>query len=132
MSNIPQFKKFKEDLMKICPDGDLQATWSKLDYVLDYNKDHEGNELTYEYIMRKYSEHIRWWNHTYGRGGDLKYVKAKDLEKKKILYDFLSEEKYNDEWIIQKGDISRDQYLFGEFSISYLKKLKDHFVSQFR
>ena len=132
--SFPTLEKFTSDITEIYIEGNIAEQYGRLKtYIEEYGlKDEKGNRLTYKYVLDKFREHHKWWNHTYGRDGDLKYVKAKDIEKRKNLYDFLGEGLYKNEFSLSKNNLDRNTYLFGDFSLEYLVKLKDQFVNQFK
>jgi hypothetical protein len=131
--DIPTFEEFKSDLKSINPDGDLRVAYDRLRWYLDPTNEQltdDGDQITWSMIRKKYKEHIAWWKHSYGQREE-KYIGNEDKKLKKNIYDFIGGGYYNREWIISKGNMERDDYLFGKVSIQYLAKQLNNFKSKF-
>ena len=131
-TDVPSFDKMKGDLIKIYPEGDLKETYNRLLFYIGNMMDSKGNPLTYEFLLNKFGQHIKQWNHLYQRKEGAGYL-SKDAEKKrKTFYEFLGEGLYENEFSIQKGSLERDAYLFGPFNMAYLEKKLESFNSIFK
>ena len=132
MSDIPSYEQFEKDISGINPEGNLKETYQRIQqYVEEYGlKTSKNVPLTYNLIIEGYRNHIIWYSNTYGT--ETKYIRGKDKDKKKTLFEYLGEACYNNIYSTSKGDMTREKYLFGDFSLDYLKRLKDQFVNQFK
>lgn len=99
------------------PFGSSVEAWNQLRYIVDNSELNNNGEVDYYYLYNKYKEYIDYWNTTFGQRDD-KYISKSD--KKKSIYDFLIENKYNESFEIILNFPARDPYLFGEFSLKVL------------
>ncbi len=69
MSEIPSFEDFKRDITTIYGNGDMEATYTRLVYYLEFLPDNYPTigKLTYEFIIEKYRQFINQWNYLYKR-----------------------------------------------------------------
>ena len=126
-SKIPSFETFRKEILKIYPEGNLLLAYEKLIHLITQVKTCEdGRPITYQLIMDKYSDHIRSWNMVFGRR-DPRYWGKDAEEKRKTIWDFIELGWYEREFLTSVGDDERSSYLFGGFSISYLKKRLEEF-----
>jgi hypothetical protein len=121
MNDIPSFEDFKIRLLNSNSDGDLNLTYNRLSHYINNISDSQGNPLTYEFIMSKFEAFMNKWKYYYQKQIDQGFTSKDAMHTKKSLYEFLGETMYEQEFIIQKGSIERDRYLFGPFSVVYLK-----------
>jgi hypothetical protein len=114
-------KSFTDGFFKLNPEGNPQSAFNYIAELLDpinENKQLNGDPLTYSFLAAKYKEYIDWWNKKFGKQEE-KFIPKKD--KKRTIYDFLDERKYNEsfEITIMFND-DRDPYLFGKDTIDDL------------
>lgn len=129
-SEIPSFEAFREEIRKIHPEGNLLATYERIVYFINHVKScGDGTPVTYKLIMNKYAAHIRSWNMVYG-SRDPKYWGKDAEEKRKTLWDFLGLRWYEREFVTSVGNGERNRYLFGGFSIDYLRKKLEEFKNR--
>ncbi len=125
--DVPSFEDFREEIMTIYPEGDLLKSFSRLKWYIENEKVcPDGTPITYRLIMDKFASHIKAWNMVYG-SRDPKYWGKGAQTKRKNLWDFIGLQLYEREFVISVGNGNRSSYLFGEFSISYLKKRLEEF-----
>jgi hypothetical protein len=120
-AGVPTFDQFKESLMDVYAEGDLQLTYTRLLWHLR-NMTNEGEPLSWEFLLRKFTQHIEQWNLQYGNKLGTKYFPTRSLALRKNFYEFLGEEYYKREFVTSIEAPERTNYLFGEFTMDYLTK----------
>jgi len=65
------------------------------------------------HILKKYTDHINWWNYSLKKTDGQRYLKESNEAKRLEIEEFISREMYNREWRVSKGNLERDHYLFG-------------------
>ena len=126
----PSFDEFKERLSEIYADGDLQQTYNRFTWFLK-NMTIEDNPLTSEFLFMKFRQHIDQWNMMYGPKLGTQYFPTKAYALRKNFYDFIGDKLYEREFEIIAGQSERNKYLFGDFTIDYLKKQLELFRKDF-
>jgi len=76
--------------------------------------------------MDKFATHIKSWNMVYG-SRDPKYWGKDAEEKRKTLFDFIGMNGYEREYVTSVGQSERTAYLFGDFTLDYLKEQIEQF-----
>ena len=109
--------------------GDPIRQYSRLCHYIDNErievKKGVFEPLTYDFLMSKYKDHIKWWNITYG-DRPKRYLSKEDIASKLNFYDFLGERKFTEEISLGQGEQKRDEYLFCPWlSISEAKEIID-------
>ena len=130
--DIPSFKNFREEIIRIYPEGNLLLAYEKIIHLITQVKTCEdGRPITYKLIIDKFTTHISAWNIQYG-DREPKYIGRNAEEKRKNLQEFVSLKWYEREFSFFAGKSDRNQYLFGEFTINYLKNRLDKFKRRIR
>ncbi len=124
MSEIPSFDDFKRDIITIYGNGDMEATYTRLVYYLEFLSDNYPTigKLTYEFMIEKYRQFINQWNYLYKRKEQKGYLSKEAEVARKNFFDFIGGELFKEEYIIQKGSLTRDRYLFGNIAIEELER----------
>lgn len=86
----------------------------------------DGTLITFELIVNKYTEYIKYWDAKYGEQ-DQKFISNKF--KKANISTFLIKSMYNDTYEIKRK--KRDMYLFGQFKDQELLDKVKRFKAQF-
>lgn len=108
--------------------GDPMSTYTYL-YNQFIDKDvhtFDGTLITFDLIVSKYSEYIKWWDSKYGEQ-DPKFISPK--YKKVNISTFLIKSMYNDKYEIKRK--KREHYLFGDLSNDELLTRVRRFKAQF-
>ena len=121
-TNIPSFEVFRQEIKKIYPAGNLLKTYDRIVLLVENERSFaDGTPITYRLIMKTFSAHIQAWNMQYGER-EAKYIGRDAEEKRKSLWDFIGLKWYEREFGASSGQRERNKYLFGDFSIDYLKQ----------
>jgi hypothetical protein len=128
---IPSFDIFRQEIMRIYPEGDLMSAYQRIEYCIENEKFcADGTRITYRLIMDKFASHIRQWNIKYG-SREPKYIGKADEEKRKDIWDFVYLKWYEREFITSLGQGEKNKYLFGDFPLNYLNKQLATFKKRF-
>jgi hypothetical protein len=128
IEGTPPFQQFKNDVIPIFSDGNLQQAYDQLITLLECGKrDSNGNVVTWGHILKKYTDHINWWNYSFKKTEAAGYLKESNRAKRLEIEEFISREMYNREWRVSKGNLERDTYLFGSLPIDNLKAQLQNF-----
>jgi len=127
------FQQFRGDLLPIFSDGDLQAAYNDLLYVLSSNMRFEitGEPVTWQLILNQYSAHIAQWNFYFKKSEASGYHQGKDRAKRLEIQQFIEKRAWNKDYIIHKGSSERDEYLFGKLPVDNLKYQLNAFRQKF-
>ncbi len=120
-SRIPPFDEFKERLAEIYAEGDLQQSYNRLLWYFEHIT-FEDKPLTWDFLLMKFKQHIDEWNLLYGPKMGTKYFPTKAYALRKNFYEFLGDNWYEREFVTSVSHTERNRYLFGDFTVGYLKK----------
>ena len=118
--NVPSFDEFKARLVKIHAEGDLKLSYQRMLWYFE-NVKIDDKPLTWEFLLGKFKQHIDQWNLLYGNRIGTNYFPTSSLALRKNFYDFLGAKFYEREFITMAGQSERNNYLFGDFTVDYLK-----------
>jgi hypothetical protein len=128
---FPSFEVFREEIMKIYPEGNLMRMYERVVTTVSTGVTcTDGSPVTYRLLMDKFSDHIRQWNMVYG-SRDPRYWGKEAEGKRKTLMDFIALKYYDRVFVTSVGQTERNRYLFGNFSVDYLKKMLEKFKRRF-
>jgi len=128
---FPSFDEFRQEILQINPEGNLMKAYERLQwYVQNQKVCSDGTPITYRLIMDKYTAHIKAWRYQYG-DREAKFIGKEAEQKKKNLWEFIGMKMYENEFISLSSQSERNRYLFGGFSVTYLKKQLDSFKQRF-
>ena len=111
MDDTPSKEEFLSGIFAINPDGDIDATYARLIYKIEYVFLKNGDKITYDFLKQKYHSFIKKWNYLYASKEKAGYL-PKDAPKRD-LSTFLGDEMYEQIFEIPKSNVEREQYLFG-------------------
>ena len=118
------YDEFLERLFRLNPNGDPHVAYRFLQDVLGYgNLDEEGKEIDFNYIVKKFTEYLNWWNNTFG-DREKQFIGKNDLLKE--LPEWLAEGCYKRRYTIQRK--GRDEYLFGSWEKEELERSLQRFI----
>lgn len=130
-SDVPSFKVFRQEIMKIFPAGDLTEAYEKIQWYIENERTcADGTPISYRLIMDKFAAHIRAWNMRFG-SREPKFIGKADEEKRKDLLNFIYLKYYEQEFVPSASQGERNKYLFGDFPVEYLKQQLDEFKLKF-
>ena len=131
-SKTPGYETFKEDIMAIFPDGDLKKGYERMCNHISLFKNENGLPLDYPFILDKFKACHAQWKFRYGAGEAKGFLSREAALDRYTFDDFIDKEIYQREFVIDTGSSDRSKYLFGGFSISYLKHQLDLFLKTFK
>ena len=110
---------FEKDFFILNPNGSSVEAWRQIVYTINEKTKPNGDKIEYSWLKEKYKDYIDYWDITFG-SRDQKFVAGKD--KKRNIYDYMTEELYNNSFEISLSFPDRDHFLFGD--IENIKSLK--------
>lgn len=124
-------EQFNNELFSLNPTGDPNNIYNYL-YIQFIEKDvytFTKELITFEFIVKKYQNYLKWWNHIYG-DKDPTYIGKN--EKLKGINDFLIKSMYEQDFEIKEK--SRDTYLFGTHQrkvsrASFMKQVRQSLIN---
>lgn len=116
--------EFENGFWKKNPNGLLKATYELILFHIDKFKDYRGDDLTFESIERKYDEYLSFYISKFGQREE-QYIGEKN--KKKTIYDFVTEQMYKQFFDASTFFPERDPYLFGTDSLKELDEKYNKF-----
>lgn len=128
---LPPLYVFIEDVKLIFPDGDLVKGYNTMRDHLGMFVKLDKTPLTYQYILEKFADLHKQWNHRYG-SREPRYIGKESLAEKKTIDEFIARQMYWQEFVILSapGSFEREAYLFGIFDRNYLIKQLEEFKRQ--
>ena len=114
VEGFPSFERFRQDLLQVYPDGDLEEGYRLLRSAVENSKKSiHGDLITWSYVLKSFTAHHDWWAYQFKRSEDSGYLQEKQRQKRFDIVKFISDELWNRDWVPQKGSRERNLYLFG-------------------
>lgn len=125
-------QNFIDDLFAINPEGDIDGTLQRLTFQIENVRLTNGDPVTYDLVKQKYHDYIRQWTYKYGRKEKEGFLSSKDPDsKKRTLYEFLGDKMYEKIFEIPKGNLEREDYLFGKGNRNDMYDMADAFKRRY-
>ena len=129
IEEIPTYQAFRNDILPIFSDGDLEQAHNALVIALGEDKiaKNTGKPLTWAYILEQFTAHIRQWDYYFKKSEASGYLSGKDRAKRLEIQTFIEKEAWNKDYVLHKSGHERDNYLFGKLPINNIKAQLEKF-----
>ncbi|MGM0532765.1 MAG: hypothetical protein ACQER7_15565 [Bacteroidota bacterium] len=100
--------RFRQELWPVNPTGDYEKAFTSLEFVLGWIKDQDGNELTFDFVLRRFKEYNEYID-SRNMGREKQFY-----TKKKNLFEYLEERMFLQDFKASDKNQYLDYYLYGE------------------
>jgi len=129
---IPTEKQIENELKTIYLDGSMKITYETIKFHIEHVRMHDKTDVTWDIILSSYKDHIDQWNYKWKKKEDAGFLPKQANEERKNLNEFVNEELYNRQWIIVRGDQSRNNYLFPNIPLDEITKQRKAFEKEIK